>query len=151
MTDTIPMMPRLYDLICSLPASEILAACAEVDEDHSDGYPEMLARLKTMQPIATDLTIVIRPWRGEPGSYDVSGKCFGDDEHYAIEFVPWQEWLGATIAVEDCDLTPARVVAECFNELSWGGWTDNDRQERIDEIVGRVEEIREMIDEEGDG
>jgi len=138
----------VYDLVHGLDENEVLAACAECDPEHAAGYAEMLRELKLVKPKRVTMTVVIRPWVGYPGCYDVSGREMGDDELYGIEFNPWEEWLGSTFTVEGADLTPARILAECLNEITWGGWTQQEATDKLETIVERVNELRDLIDDE---
>jgi hypothetical protein len=138
----------IYDLVHGLDENEILAACAECDPEHASGYAPMLRELKSVKPKRVTMTVVIRPWAGEPGYYDVSGREMGDDELYGIAFNPWKEWLGSTFAVEGTDLMPARVLAECLNEMTWGGWSQQEAAANLEMIVGHVNELRDLIEDE---
>ena len=141
----------IHDLIHGLDEAEVLIACAITDPKNADSYPEMLQELKTIEPKRTTMTVVVRPWHDEkrPG-YIVSGRELGDPENYGIDFIPWAEWLGSTFAVENVDLTPIQILAECLNEMSWGGWTQQEATDLKELIVGRIGEIQDMLDDDID-
>ncbi len=64
--------------------------------------------------------------------------------------MPWAEWLGSTFRVEKVDLTPVQILAECLNEMTWGGWSESQSKEHMCEIMDRIAEIDDVLDKEED-
>jgi hypothetical protein len=143
----------IYDLLHAVPEAELLEACAATDPKDAHHYPGMVAELKTIPPKWTDMTVVIQCRRnGDVGDVpeirapiDVFAETPGNDcasaraslcvivpsenepdafaVKWAIHVRPWEEFLGSRFRVEGADLSPAQILAECLNEMSWGYWT----------------------------
>ena len=97
-----------------------------------DKFEQVFRSLLYLTPVKTSLCIVIKE-RKEPGELpEVSGKDEAapteeatDDIEYALDFQPWDEWLGMSIdpqAVQTLGL--ARVAAHCLYELTFWGFSE---------------------------
>jgi hypothetical protein len=159
-----PSYVTIYDLLHGLPEAEILEACKARDPKHAHRYRKMIAELKALPAKRTGMTVVIQ-FRRDGGpvdsddpefqeAIDVSGEIPGepcppwlnpDKPHkWAIQFSPWEEWLGASFRVEGIDLSPVQLLAECLNEMTYGGWTDEERGERWEDLMERAARARDQ-------
>ncbi len=145
-------MSTVGDLIHSLDKAKVFAELVHhgADED-LDGYGQMWQTLLRLQPKLTDATVMLkREWSIEdpPKFYvDVSGIKQGDPQLWAIEYVEWQQWLAMEIIVAD-ELQPMSLeeqLAHCLLEMSWSGFTQEEVQKRHDEIIDRLDEVKEEL------
>ena len=147
-------MPTVGDLIHSLDKEAVFAHLARLyqgDGESPEGYNNVWHFLKNLQPKMSDTSILIsRRWSlddpPEP-RIDVSGTKGGSSEHWAIEYVEWQEWLWMPILV-DKEIQPMadeEALAHCMYEMTWAGYTQSDIKEQYDEIIDRVDEVRESL------
>ena len=97
--------------------------------------------LQAMEPVTKkDLKLVV--WHGmteehEVG-YDVSGvgyNEFNELQWYAIEMMPWNEWLGMPVEKKTLkELTPAQIVGYSIWEMTFFGWSEEEVQTRISKL-----------------
>src|SRR5580658_2375468 len=147
-------MPTVGDLIHSLDRAKVLAELARLysgDGEDPEGYEEMWETLKGLQPKLSEMSVLLgRSWSvDEPPEaiVDVSGIKEGDGEHYAIEYVDWQEWLSMPIIVSE-DLQPMsgeEQLAHCLYEMSWAGYSQADIKERCDAILDSADDAKEAL------
>ncbi|AGL01193.1 DUF6557 family protein [Desulfoscipio gibsoniae] len=85
----------------------------------------------------------------KPGKfvYDVFGIKSEDKEHYALEMLPWKEWL-SLIVVEKCTETygSATVVAHSLYELTFFGYDAVDVEAGIEKEFEILKERQEEIE-----
>lgn len=133
------------------------------------GYKGVFEELYTLKPIKTKMRIVIEDIFDEyNGKYytDVSGKNgtlnkesdpehFGNNEvgnqevSYAIEYTPWEEWLGMKIDPSSLKrYSNLETIAHCLWEMTFAGFDQTTIKEQIKEVNRRVEEIDNMTEEE---
>lgn len=139
-----------------------------------DAYAEVYETLVSLSPHPTDMRIVVKevfdPEFDDKPHVDVSG-CNGslqkeqeefaqsgrspDSEFansevcYAIEFTPWEEWLG--MAIEPATLAAfdeVGVIAHCLWEMTFAGFDQEDIQQQIRGLRETVDEIKDMTEEE---
>lgn len=138
------------ELIHSLRKEDVLACLATTYKgkgEDPEGYSQMWDTLVTLQPKAGDLSCLID--KVEHG-IDVSGIKEGEDEHYAIEFVDWREWLFMPIVLseETSGLSEIEQMTHILYEIAWGGYTQEIQQDTFTEILDRKEEVDKMIEED---
>jgi hypothetical protein len=85
----------------------------------------------------------------EPGTftYDVFGIKPGDNDHYALELLPWSELLSFEI-VEKCveAYSAAAVVAHCLYEVTFFGYDASDVEANIKKEIEILKERLEEIE-----
>jgi len=110
-----------------------------IDNDDSAGYEQVFNELFRLTPASNndDCTIVINKVHDSFDDryyYSVSGLV--DDVEYAIEYCPWEEWLSYYISEELLDkMSAPGVVAHCLYEMTWGGFTQEEIQKQVNEIL----------------
>jgi hypothetical protein len=78
-------------------------------------------------------------WEGNGVS--VSGVLEGDPDFYAIEFRPWDEWLGMGIRDEDLqEIGHLSMLCHCLYELTFVGFSN-------EEVGTKWRELKSMNDE----
>ncbi len=70
-------------------------------------------------------------------------------ESYAIEFVPWKEWLGMTINKDTLvEFNELEIISHCLYEMTFVGYNEEEIQEQFSAINDSMEEYKNMTDEE---
>jgi len=108
-------------------------------ENNLVGYANVYYSLFDLTPAEnlSGCTIVIYLAEDTEGNeyYTVSG--LKDGEKYAIEYTPWEEWLGFYIDEElFSTMSLEEIVAYCLYEMTWGGYTQEDIYEHIEDVFG---------------
>lgn len=144
-------MKTIGELIHSLELEDVLSALKRLytgEGEDEEGYREVWAKLKTMQPQNTSTTVLLS--RRQSGWIDVSGLEPGSSTHYAIEFVEWAQWLSMPIDVAP-ELRPmleTEQLAHCLYEMTFAGYEQSDIEEKLEEIRDAHEEVMAMTEDE---
>ena len=127
-------------------------------------FEQVFRSLLYLTPVKTSLCIVIKE-RKEPGELpEVSGRdetapkadaeaSAEDDIEYALDFQPWDEWLGMSIDPEAVQtLGLAQVAAHCLYELTFWGFSEaevvaarKDLLRRIAQLGGQETDKRALL------
>ena len=102
----------------------------------------------------TDETLYDCPYVDVSGRVADKGKGNGNwaSESYAIEFKPWDEWLGMTIAEQTLkEFSEPQILAHCLYEMTFVGFNQEEIQKRFEEIFILTEEIKAITNEEREG
>ncbi|MFA9390605.1 MAG: DUF6557 family protein [Prolixibacteraceae bacterium] len=123
------------------------------------GYEQVFQKLKLMPANESLLTInvvnVIDDFDGTEYA-DVSAyNCNSMDnpeeqtESFAIEFTPWNEWLGMQIdEISLKEFDKLEIIAHCLYDMTFYGYNEDHIQAELVEIQNSVEELENMTDEE---
>lgn len=142
-------------------------------DENTDGYEGVLCRLLDMEPSnPTDNMRIVIEWTepdkrfdddDEEGYWHVDGKCGklfkneeplehleGYDEEflnsevgYALDFTPWNEWLGMEIDIISYDMLEYQdVCAFILWEMTFHGFSEEPIQKIRDELLNTVEDIK---------
>lgn len=74
-------------------------------------------------------------------------------DEYAIEFVPWSEWLGMEISTEtQVKYSELEILAHCLWEMTIAGYSEAAIKNQIDEIMQakedmEIESFRQLFDD----
>lgn len=72
--------------------------------------------------------------------YDVVG--WDGNQRWAIEFLPWEEWLGMKINKETLKkFSYEEIAVHCIWEMTYCGFDQQQIKNKIDELKRRVEEV----------
>lgn len=111
------------------------------------------------EPKCSDITIqidyvesVTREYNGYTWTDDeywhVYGTSQDDDSKWALEFSPFDEWLGFSInQAIFSNLSRAEAVAHCVWEMTFVSFDETEIAKKIEEINASVDEIMEEIKE----
>lgn len=102
------------------------------------GYRKALDEIRALEPVASDLTIfaeLVNDALEDEMYVDVSGRKPSDEEMYAVEFMPWEEWLGSF--VDTGDFSDAQFLAHCLFEMTFVGYSNA-------EVCAELERINSM-------
>lgn len=115
------------------------------DQEKSiNGYEHVYNELGRLVPTSNEGNFVITMRlieEDEEAYYDISGRKKGDLEFYALDFTPWEEWLGFF-----CDEKSLQAqgeltfIAHCLWEMTFDGFEQSQIQENLDELKKRAEE-----------
>lgn len=113
------------------------------EEKSIDGYEKVYRELHKLEPEISDrLQIYIGV--NEHGR-DVSGYSNKEKIYYAIEYTPWERWLGYEIHEDMANFATEDIVADCLWEMTWGGFDQVKIQNQMNELKGSYEKAVEEI------
>ncbi len=155
-------MVSLFDLIKTnawLSLKLTLQKLYPDQEEYLDDYEKMFQQLKEMQPKASNVTIEVE-WVHD--SYDntdyvnISGYYTDPADRIdpytnslAIEFTPWDEWLGMPIDKKTLKtFNELEILAYCLDEMSFAGFDQEEIQSQFDHIKSIKEEYDSLSPEE---
>ena len=132
---------------------DIVNHMKEVYTDTSDaslcGYADVIEQLATIKHVSNDMVIHIeyvdKDFDGTPCEepyYNVYGKQPDDDDTYALDFMPWGEWLKSEMDDSCSVLDDLDVVCHCLWEMTFHGWEEANIKETIDELNRRVADLK---------
>lgn len=122
---------------------EVIGKYWESQKASAEGYRRVYQKLMTQKGIRSDYMIEVEKddSLGEEGLFvhgiDTSNRT------WAMEFVPWSEWLTMNISQTTLDkLTDAEIVAGCLFEMTWAGFDEDEVQGEWQEIKNRFVEMK---------
>jgi hypothetical protein len=127
------------------------------EEINSSGYQDVFEKLMFMSPEDSAISIVVANCKDEFDGeeyVDVSGKYLHpktEEQTFsqAIEFTPWQEWLGMAIHQESLDhFSELEIIAHCLYEMTFVGFEEENIHEEMNLIKDISEDYKNMTDEE---
>lgn len=119
----------------------------EDEKKFEEDYRRMYASLLNSEPnIDSDLLLymaLVLPIFGDEKEYfDVSGYSFEEEVSYAIEFTPWNEWLGMKVAENSIkEYGAVTFVAECLREMSFISFEEACISEKVNQLEDICKEI----------
>jgi hypothetical protein len=134
------------------------AIVAELDtyygEGFCDDYREMLPSFRACKPLPTRFQCVLERLEDFDSGSDcinVFGKEMGNDTRWSLSCTDWREWHSMPVILEPglTEMAPAQILAHVLYEVSWGGWTQEERSDKLDFLQDRMEEVKQAI-EDGD-
>lgn len=136
---------------------EALIRLYMVDEVNLENYMSVVRKLSTMKPVESKMRLCV-DWIQDDEKFSFNDKGFwsvygkdGSEVTWAIEFTKWNELLGMSIDPEtanNIELSKADIVAHLLYELTFCGYEEEEIQDKANELNERVEEVKNMSDEE---
>ncbi len=137
----------------------VLLSLYSDEKKNITGYEEVFNKLKNLQPEETDVSIIISWEKDDYGQTDyinVSGYYNNPNNNteeftnsLAIEFTPWNEWLGMEIDPNTLKtFNELEIISHCLYEMTFVGFDEKYIQTEIKRIKDAVEEIENMTEEE---
>lgn len=122
---------------------------ANYDDDSDMSYRKVFDKLKLMTP-KTDKNMILvvatqkdELEKNEYTYYDVTGYSKEDKTFYAIEFTPWEDWLGMTVPIKNVEeLGEVVYVGECLREMTFISYDEEDIKGEIDALNALTEKIK---------
>lgn len=138
---------KLIDLIKMADETKVLEYLAKVDDiKYQEKYIMLFQKLKSLKPTSNcDLKIFIvkqKDYLDEVIHLKVLGNKENDDERYALDFVPWSDWVGCEVVEKSVylyGLVP--FVGECLYEMSFISFEEGVIQQELEtlkEIEDRI-------------
>lgn len=129
------------------------------EKKNISGYKDVFEKLLFMGAEDSDIEIVVAQQKDDFDGeeyVDVSGKYKhpkNEEEKFsqAIEFTPWNQWLGMDISEESLlNFTGLEIISHCLYEMTFVGFEEEEIQEEFDAIKNRIEDYENWSDEEKD-
>ena len=121
-------------------------------------YEAVFNDLKLMEPIEMNISIVLRhiiddydneEYVDVTGYYNENLDESGVPESLALEFTPWNKWLGMEIDNKTLsEFSELELICHCLFEMTFFSFDQNETQEEIERMDGIVENIKNMSEEE---
>jgi hypothetical protein len=127
--------------------------------DYLDDYEYVFDQLNSFKPKESNITIIVS---NETDSFDneqyvnVSGyensKTIPSNdltESLALEFTPWDEWLGMNIDQSSLnDFSSYEIICHCLHEMTFMGFDQKEIKNEFDKIKEAVDDYKNMTEEE---
>lgn len=123
-----------------------------------EAYKDIFQKLREMAPTESDMQIVLEQQFDEETHEEsyvhVSGRQPKPDdsnetEDFAIEYVPWSEWLGMSIHPDSLiDFNQLEIISHCIYEMTFAGFDEEQIQQQMSDMGKSVEEYKNMTEEE---
>ena len=140
-----------------LSVATILLQLYPNEEKNISGYQKVFEELLFMQPKDSEIIIVVAHQKDDFDGeeyVDVSGKYANpknEEEEYsqAIEFTPWNKWLGMEICQESLlHFSELEIISHCLYEMTFAGFKEEEIQEEFRSIEKTIEDYKNMTEEE---
>lgn len=152
---------RLNELIETnnwLSVSMTLTSLYPDQKESLAAYEEVYDILLQMKPADMETEIVLQQCydyeTNEESYVDISGLKKDNQnlqlaESWAIEFVPWAEWLGMTLSSNTLkQFSELEIISHCLYEMTFMGYDEKEIQKQLSIIKTTVEEYKNMTAEE---
>ena len=116
----------------------------------SPGYRRVLKKLRDMKPEPRN-EMKIRVYDVvddlDPENIEEYTKVSGieNNESYAIEFTPWNQWLGMDFTVDSLKFSEVDLAAHCLWEMTWSGFEEEHIQETYNSLMEAARGIKNDI------
>ena len=142
----------LMEKICYLAADIHGSQSKDKKRNIALGYILLYEKLLSIEPITSDFSIYLheeKDWFSGKKYFSISGFKSRTEEYnpkdpnttfslLAIEFTPWNEWLGSNVISKYGDI---KTIAECLWEMTFIGFEEDEIREEKEKLNRRVEEI----------
>jgi len=127
--------------------------------EYCDDYEKVFYTLQTMNACESNVTIDVHwvhddfdntEYADVSGYYtNISDRSDEYSNSLAIEFTPWQEWLGMPIDTKTLEMfSQLEIITYCLNEMTFAGFEQEDIQTEIDRINKIADDYDKMSPEE---
>lgn len=114
-------------------------------EGNFEGYEKVLSRLKEIEPVDYNMEIKVELVKhslikNDPDFvpyWNVSGDD-GSEGSWALEFNPWNEWLGMTVAPKTSSMD---FLIHCLWEMTFCGFEEEEIQGKLDNLNKAAKEV----------
>jgi hypothetical protein len=150
---------RLKDIINSVSWPDVWYAMMEYypdQEQNLEGYHKVFHELLEKDPTNEyDMDLVIKAVVEDDDHtyYHVYGLDNTDDTEYAIDFMPWSEWVNMKVPDILVVIYPKEdIVAHCLWEMTFCGYHEEEIQAKMNELKAMVEDIKNKeVGQDGNG
>ena len=130
------------DLLDIIGKTDIQMYFQEIEDENKyiENYFKLFDNLRNHSVIDSDLELFIvkqKDYFEEETHIAVFGYSREDKQHYALDFMEWDKWLGSKVVQKSLDTFGATCfVCECMREMSFISFNE-----------GKIEEERNILDE----
>lgn len=139
---------------------ELIDQYSEEEENIKD-YEKVFRLIELMDVIESELVLFISE-EVDPISdekyIDVSGvkeeglekiDSQGSNQSYALEYIPWEEWLGMKIAKATLEnFSNLEIIAHCLYEMTFVSFDQDEIKKSFDELNKQIEDYKSLSEEE---
>ena len=142
-----------------LSIAAILQELYPDEANNLSGYKELFEKLLLMDVEDSDISIDVEHQKDDFDGeeyVDVSGTYKypkNEEEKFsqAIEFTPWNQWLGMEISqVSFIHFSELEIISHCLYEMTFIGFEEEEIQDELNSIESTIEDYKNMTDEEKD-
>lgn len=115
---------------------------------NGEGFEMVFNNLKEMEPVSRDdgmkieIKHIVQNFEGEIEEFDSVGGVDDDGKRWALDFIPWAEWLGMGIHENTLqNYSHEEIVAHALWEMTFYGYYEEDIQQKADDLRKAKEEI----------
>lgn len=145
---------EITSVFCGTVCPELLA---QYHRNIHSGYKKVFEELLFMHPEDSEISIVVAHQKDDYDGEEyvnVSGKYANpksEEEEFsqAIEFTPWNKWLGMEISQESLQhFSELEIISHCLYEMTFVGFEEEEIQKELNSLEKSIEEYKNMTDEE---
>jgi hypothetical protein len=116
-----------------------------IDDDEKLLYLSVFNKLRAIEPKTNNLKLYIETTDSD-GGCEVYGYNQEENTKYAIDFVPWSEWLGMEIDEAALSTYKAHeITAHALWEMTFISYDENEIQQEKDNACSMVEEVKTSL------
>jgi hypothetical protein len=114
-----------------------------------NGYKHVFQTLRLMRLRYDKEGTIIdirRSGRGRNAYFSVSGVRAkkGEQQSYALEFIPWSVWLGCEVDKNVLKkMAKEEIIAHCLWEMTFMGFTQNKIRRKLNSLKKRVKDVKD--------
>ena len=115
------------------------------------GYIDVIEQLMETEHVPNDMIVHIRYMDKDFDGSDLpKDQCYhdlygikpNDDNHWALDFHPWGEFLKSEMDIDTTIYDDLDIICHCLWEMTFYGWTDADMLGVVADLNRRVEDIK---------
>ena len=129
------------------------------DLDYLEDYENVFIQLKYLKPKETNITIIVsneidsfdnEQYVNVSGYYDSKKETANDlTESLALEFTPWDEWLGMSVDQSSLDdFSSYEIICYCLHEMTLVSFNQEEIKNELDRIKQAADDYKNMTEEE---
>jgi hypothetical protein len=127
--------------------------------DYLDDYANVFDQLKYLSPKESNITIIIsneidcfdnEQYVSVSGYYDSKKEITNNlTESLALEFTPWDEWLGMNIDHSSLqDFSSYEIICHCLQEMTFMGFNQEEIKNELDKIKEVADDYKNLTEDE---
>lgn len=136
---------NLLDLVDADEVVDLLNEFYPKTVKNNDEYHEVLSTLSNVPASECDLKISIKHMSEFGNEWDHVHGIDDRGDVFAVQFMPWDEWLAAEIDERALDsYGEAGTVAHCLWEMTFNGFDEDTIQSELKQLNDTVKELNEQ-------
>ena len=126
-------------------------------KENIENYRLVFEALKFLQPLGTDIEIVLYQYYDDDGQLsvvEVSGRNLRPKPRditsgVAIEYSSWDKWLGMSVTpLTVREFSELEIICHCLNEMTYAGFEEEEIQAEFSKLKSIVDEYKSLTPEE---